>query len=487
MMKDSRTIYKLSCLFIIIGLMLCSSTVHAVFTIDGSQPNSTSIISKDVTDNPKSFTTVSSIIFCSNVKGPGSYSENTDAIFTPNGRLFIYFEIYDAFRHQLTITITVTAPDGSVYLEETKKESPLVQTYALWWEKEIEILDWNGEYRAQIQVTDRTDNQNFLESGSFFIRDAAPLIAITMEDLPVQMGISTYHRIKVNLYNLDPSFVGTSTVTVRLSGSAFNFPDGNARVVTLGPNERRDIYFTVIPNSFGIKTLRVEILFKENVISYEDYSISVTIGYIYAIPIAAIIGIILIVFYKRTKPQIQIIEPKSNFASSIIEPEDKDVIQDEILPKDISREIREPIPTERMLVSREMLLESRIDTHSEDSSPRKYFELDTTAKDTHKKLVESLIKHKKEAEGIKLPKIEKEILKREILCANCGNLMQEGVSVCSACHSDQTMCPICLRPIIFGETIIKCSNCGVFSHEDHYLQWVATKGSCPKCKTKIKS
>ena len=79
-----------------------------------------------------------------------------------------------------------------------------------------------------------------------------------------------------------------------------------------------------------------------------------------------------------------------------------------------------------------------------------------------------------------------EILKKEILCANCGNLMPEWKNICSACHSEQIMCPICLGPIIFGETIIKCSNCGVFSHEDHYIQWVTTKGYCPKCKTKIK-
>ncbi|MFX1465940.1 MAG: hypothetical protein ACFFA5_05660 [Promethearchaeota archaeon] len=485
-MKHSRTIYRVSCLFIIIGLMLCSSTVHAVFTIDDSLPNLTSIISNDVSDHPRSSTTVSSIIFCSYVKGPGSYTEQKDAIFTPNGRIFIYFEIYDAFKHQLTISITVTAPDGSIYLEETETESPLVQTYAQWWEKRIEILDFNGEYRVQIQVTDRTKDQNFIETGSFFIRDAAPLIAITMEDLPLQMGVGTYHRIKVNLYNLDPSIVGTSTITVRLSGSAFSFPDGNARAVTLGPNERRDIYFTVIPNSFGIKTLRVEILFKENVISYEDYSISVTIGYIYAIPIAAIIGIILIFFFRRTKPQIQITEMESRVISSTDESDERDVIKDEILLGDVSKEIREPSPTETILLNKEILSNSLKDHQNEDSSTKKYFELDTTAKDTHKKLVESLIKHKKEAEGIKLPKIEKEILKKEILCANCGNLMPEGTSVCSACHSDQIMCPICLRPIIFGETIIKCSYCGVFSHEDHYIQWVATKGYCPKCKTKIR-
>jgi len=467
--------------------MLSSSTVHAVFTIDDSQPNSTSIISNDVIDHPKSFTTVSSIIFCSFVKGPGSYTEEKDAIFSATGRVFIYFEIYDAFRHQLTTSITVTAPDGSIYLEETETESPLVHTYAQWWEKRIEVFDFNGEYRVQIQVTDRTQDQNFLETGSFFVRDAAPLIAITMEDLPVQMGVGTYHRIKVNLYNLDPSLVGTSTITVRLSGSAFSFPDGDARAVTLGPNERRDLYFTVIPNSFGIKTLRVEILFKENVISYEDYSISVTIGYIYAIPIAAIIGIILVFYFKRTKPQIQITETKSSVISSIDDSDEKDVIkEDEILTRDISKEILEPSPTETILLNREMLSSSPIDHQYEDSSTRKYFELDTTAKDTHKKLVKSLIKHKKEAEGIKLPKVEKEILKKEILCANCGNLMPEGTSVCSACQSDQIMCPICLRPIIFGETIIKCSYCGVFSHEDHYIQWAATKGYCPKCKTKIR-
>ncbi|WP_287587039.1 hypothetical protein [Candidatus Borrarchaeum sp.] len=485
-MKHSRIIYRISCLFIIIGLMLCSCTVHAVFSIDGSQSNSTSIISNDVSDHPKSSTTVSSIKFCSYVKGTGSYTEVDDAIFTPNGRLFIYFEIYDAFRHQITTTITVTAPDGSIYLEETEKESPLFYTYAKWWEKEIDSFDFNGEYRVQIQVTDRTKNQNFIETGSFFVRDAAPLIAITMEDLPVQMGIGTYQRIKVNLYNLDPSFVGTSTITVRLSGSAFGFPDGNARAITLGPNERRDIYFTVIPNSFGIKTLRVEILFKENVISYEDYSISVTVGYIYAIPIAAIIGIILIFFFKRSKPQIQITEMKSSVISSIDESDEQDVIKDDILPRDISKEITEPSPTETILLNREMLSKSPIDHQYEDSNTKKYFELDTTAKDTHKKLVKSLIKHKKEAEGIKLPKIEKEILKKEILCANCGNLMPEGTSVCPACQSDQISCPICLRPIIFGEKIIKCSYCGVFSHEDHYIQWVATKGYCPKCKTKIR-
>ena len=308
-----------------------------------------------------------------------------------------------------------------------------------------------------------------------------------MENLPVQIGVATYHRVKVNLYNLDPSFVGTSTVTVRLTGSAFDFPDGNARVITLGPNERRDIYFTVIPNSFGIKTLRVEILFRENVISYEDYSISITVGYIYAIPIAAALGIVIIYLFKRTKPQIQIPETKQSVISSTVESEEKEIMKDEILFEEFSKETKEPLLSDKIVTTRNGKPKSLIDLQYEESTPKKYFELDTAAKDTHKKLVKSLIKHKKEAEGIKLPQIEKEILKKEILCANCGNLMPEGTAICSACHSDQIMCPICLSPIIFGETIIKCSNCGVFAHEDHYIQWVTTKGSCPKCKTKIRA
>jgi hypothetical protein len=285
---------------------------------------------------------------------------------------------------------------------------------------------------------------------------------------------------------LDPSFVGTSTITVRLVGSAFDFPDGNAKAVTLGSNERRDIYFTVIPNSFGIKTLRVEILFRESVVSYEDYSISITVGYLYAIPIAAVIGIIMIYFFKRTKPQIQVPEAKHNVTtSSTVESEEKELTtENEILIEDFSRETREPLLSDKIITTQP---KSPIDHQFEDSTSKKYFELDTAAKGTHKKLVESLIRHKKEAEGIKLPKIETEILKKEIICANCGNLMPEGTSICPACHSDQIMCPVCLKPIIFGETIIKCSNCGVFSHEDHYIQWVATKGYCPKCKTKIRA
>ena len=466
--------------------MLCSSTAQAVFTTDDAQ-SSFSAISNDLSSNPTVSTTTSSIKFCSFIKGSGSYTEEIDAIFTPNSRLFIYIEINDAFRHQLTITITVTAPDGSVYLEETIKESPLFYTYAKWWERKIDLYDWNGEYRTQIQVEDKTDNQNIVKSGSFYIRDAAPLIAITMENLPVQMGLATYHRVKVNLYNLDPSFVGTSTVTVRLVGAAFDFPDGNARVITLGPNERRDIYFTVVPNSFGIKTLRVEILFKENVISYEDYSISITVGYLYAIPIVAALGIVMIYLFKRTKPQIQIPEAKHNTVSSIDESEEKEITKDELLFDEFSTETIESPLSDKMVTTRRIQTNPPIDLQFEDSTPKKYFELDTAAKDTHKKLIESLIKHKKEAEGIKLPKIEKEILKKEILCANCGNLMPEGTSSCPACLTDQITCPICVNPIIFGETIIKCSNCGVFSHEDHYIEWVTTKGYCPKCKTKIKA
>ncbi|MFX1520085.1 MAG: hypothetical protein ACFFCD_09220 [Promethearchaeota archaeon] len=484
-MTDRWSIYKMSCLFIIIGLMLCSSTAQAVFTTEDAQSSSTSTISRDFPKNPKALTTVSSIKFCSFVKGAGSYTEEPEAIFTPNGRVFIYIEIDDVFRHQLTITITVTAPDGSIYIDDTIKEGPLVHTYVKWWERKIDLYDWNGEYRTQIQVTDKTVNQDFVETGSFYVRDAAPLIAITMENLPAQMGLGTYHRVAVNLYDLDPSFVGTSTITVRLVGSGFDFPDGNAKAVTLGPNERRDVHFTVIPNSFGIKTLRVEILFKENVISYEDYSISVTAGYLYAIPIAAVIGIIMIYFFQRTKSQIQIPEAKRSVISSTVESEEKEVIKEgDILSDDLSKEPREPLLSDKIIT---MQPNSPIDRHFEDSTTKKYFELDTAAKDTHKKLVESLIKHKKEAEGIKLPKIEKEILKKEIICANCGNLMPEGTSICPACHSDRIMCPICFNPIIFGETIIKCSNCGVFSHEDHYMQWVTAKGYCPKCKTKIRT
>ena len=485
-MEDHWSIYKMSCIFIIMGLLLCSSTAQAVLTTDDTQSSSTSVISNDFSNNPKVSSTVSSIKFCSFVKGPGSYTESKDAIFTPNGRIFIYIEIDGVHRHQLTMTIAVTAPDGSIFLEDTINEDPRVHTYVKWWERKIDLFDWNGEYRTQIEVTDKTDNQNFIETGSFYVRDAAPLIAITLEDLPVQMGVGTYHRIKVNLYNLDPSFTGHSTVTIRLVGSAFDFPDGNAKVVTLGPNERRDIYFTVIPNSFGIKTLRVEILFWEKVISYEDYSISVTVGYLYAIPIVAIIGIIMFYFFRRKKPQIQILEAKYSVISPKVDSEEKEIMKDEILFKEFPEETSVPLLSDKTLTTRNGKQKTLIDLQYEDSTTKKYFELDTAAKDTHKRLVESLIKHKKEAKGIRLPKIEKEILKKEILCANCGNLMPEGTARCSACHAEQIMCPICLRPIIFGEPIIKCSNCGVFSHEDHYIQWVTTKGYCPKCKTKIK-
>ena len=475
----------MSCFFIILGLMLCSSSAQAVLITGDTQSSSTSVISNDFSNNPKVSTTVSSIKFCSFVKGPGSYTEEIDAIFTPNGRLFIYIEIDDVYQHQLTLTLTVTAPDGSIFMEDTINDNPLVHLYAKWWERKIDLFDWNGEYHTQIQVTDKSENQNFIKTGSFYIRDAAPLIAITLEDLPVQMGIGTYHRIKVNLYNLDPSLTGHSTVTVRLVGSSFNFPDGNARAVTLGPSERRDIYFTVIPTSFGIQNLRVEILFWENVISYEDYSISITVSYLYAIPIVAIIGIIMIYFFRRTKPQVQFPEAQHSIISSSVEAEEKEIIKEEILYEDISKANIEPSSSDKIIIKRKEGLTSAFDFNSEDSTSKKYFDLDSTAKDTHKRLVKSLIKHKKEAKAIKLPNIEEEVLKKEIVCANCGNLMPEGTKICSACHSEKIMCPICLKPIIFGETIIKCSNCGVFSHEDHYIQWVTTKGYCPKCKIKI--
>jgi hypothetical protein len=86
----------------------------------------------------------------------------------------------------------------------------------------------------------------------------------------------------------------------------------------------------------------------------------------------------------------------------------------------------------------------------------------------------------------KLPEISPEYLTVEpseiISCPFCSETIPSGMEKCPTCGEKAFKCPICMKPIEFGDEFVKCPHCNTLAHRSHLLEWIKIKGICPVCR-----
>ncbi|WXG41878.1 MAG: Ig-like domain-containing protein [Candidatus Freyarchaeum deiterrae] len=70
-------------------------------------------------------------------------------------------------------------------------------------------------------------------------------------------------------------------------------------------------------------------------------------------------------------------------------------------------------------------------------------------------------------------------------CFYCGSEIPEDAEICPYCGEIRARCSVCNRYLIVGDPFAECPYCGALSHKEHLLQWIGSKGYCPKCKEKL--
>jgi hypothetical protein len=53
-------------------------------------------------------------------------------------------------------------------------------------------------------------------------------------------------------------------------------------------------------------------------------------------------------------------------------------------------------------------------------------------------------------------------------------------------EEEELICMICKLEIIPRDTIYICPNCESYYHENHFLNWLVIKATCPVCEFKFK-
>ncbi|NHJ49801.1 MAG: hypothetical protein FK733_18560 [Asgard group archaeon] len=56
---------------------------------------------------------------------------------------------------------------------------------------------------------------------------------------------------------------------------------------------------------------------------------------------------------------------------------------------------------------------------------------------------------------------------------------------CSNCGVETVQCSVCKLPISFGSDYLECNHCQNIAHNEHLLEWVKVKGTCPICHQKL--
>lgn len=69
-------------------------------------------------------------------------------------------------------------------------------------------------------------------------------------------------------------------------------------------------------------------------------------------------------------------------------------------------------------------------------------------------------------------------------CFICGTPFISG-NFCPNCGMEHLICPICRKPILYGENVLECTFCGIVAHAPHLLEWLRIKGVCPNCREKL--
>jgi hypothetical protein len=70
-------------------------------------------------------------------------------------------------------------------------------------------------------------------------------------------------------------------------------------------------------------------------------------------------------------------------------------------------------------------------------------------------------------------------------CYFCGKPLKANNGNCAKCNKKIYYCFVCNMPILFGDTIGKCSLCGEVAHIVHFQEWLKALGMCPKCNEKL--
>ncbi len=79
----------------------------------------------------------------------------------------------------------------------------------------------------------------------------------------------------------------------------------------------------------------------------------------------------------------------------------------------------------------------------------------------------------------------------EVTCLECGGInivkptMLGSTTKCQYCGSKLPKCEICSDFITSEDTMATCPYCHHVFHEDHVLEWIKIKGSCPVCKQNL--
>ncbi|MFQ6124769.1 MAG: RING finger domain-containing protein [Candidatus Heimdallarchaeota archaeon] len=83
-----------------------------------------------------------------------------------------------------------------------------------------------------------------------------------------------------------------------------------------------------------------------------------------------------------------------------------------------------------------------------------------------------------------IPKTRQTTIPHKMKCFTCGASFSGG-NFCPNCGKEHRTCPICRKPILYGENVVECPMCGILAHTPHLLEWLRVKGICPNCKSKL--
>lgn len=73
----------------------------------------------------------------------------------------------------------------------------------------------------------------------------------------------------------------------------------------------------------------------------------------------------------------------------------------------------------------------------------------------------------------------------EAFCLFCGSQLDTDDKICPACGLSIAKCAVCRGTLARFENISKCPHCDALGHEDHMINWVEKKHTCPMCKRTI--
>lgn len=81
--------------------------------------------------------------------------------------------------------------------------------------------------------------------------------------------------------------------------------------------------------------------------------------------------------------------------------------------------------------------------------------------------------------------IKERLKNKKIICFNCGFKYFDSEPTCPQCGMGTVKCSVCKLPISFGSSTLECPHCHTIAHQEHLLEWIKVKGTCPVCQQKL--